>query len=87
MSPLYEYHDPHTGVNVELRRPVEERDTPIVLTRKSNIPQRVAIVGVAPTEEQAFDASIKAAYYKKEEKEGSRFKSGYSKKQLKEAWS
>jgi hypothetical protein len=85
--PLYEYHDPHTGVSVELRRPVEERDTPIVLTRKSNIPQRVAIVGMGPTEEQTFDANIRRAYYKKEEKEGSRFRSGYSKKTLAKAWS
>ena len=84
--PLYEYHDPETGVSVELRRPVEDRDKAILLKRTSNVPKRVAIVGAGLTEDQLFDAKVKKAYYQKEEKEGSRFKSGYSKKQLKEAW-
>ena len=84
--PLYEYHDPETGVNVELRRPVEDRDKAIVLKRANTVPRRVAIIGVAPTQEESFDANIKKAYHKKEEKEGSRFRSVYDKKTLAKAW-
>ena len=84
--PLYEYHDPETGVSVELRRPVEDRDKAILLKRTNTVPRRIAIVGAGPTEDQVFDAKVKAAYYKKEEKEGSRFRSFYNKKTLAKAW-
>ena len=84
--PLYEYHDPETGVTVELRRPVEERDKEIVLRRASTVPERLAIVGSGPTEDQLFDARIQKAYYQKEEKEGSRFRSYYNQKTLAKAW-
>ena len=80
--PLYEYSDPCTGVKVELRRTVEDRNKEIVLKRTRRVPDRLLVFGSHPTEEQSFDQKILKGYYRKEEKEGSRFKSGYSKKTL-----
>jgi hypothetical protein len=85
--PLYEYADPETGVRVELRRPVDDRNKPIVLARVKTVPDRVGILGFEPTESESFDTGIVKALYRKEEREGSRFKCGeFSKAQLKKAW-
>ena len=85
--PLYEYSDPETGVTVELRRPVEERDAPIVLRRSTTVPKRVSIHGMDPSPEDDFDNGIVKALYRKEQNEGSRFQCGeFSKKTLKSAW-
>jgi hypothetical protein len=85
--PLYSYKDEATGVRVELRRPVEERNNPIVLIRESSVPDRVTIYGFEPTEAEVYDAGIVKALYRKEEKEGSRFRCAeFSKAQLKKAW-
>jgi hypothetical protein len=85
--PLYEYADPETGVKVELRRPVEARNEPIVLRRTKSVPDRVSIHGFEPTESESFDAGIVKALHRKEEREGSRFRCAeFSKAQLKKAW-
>lgn len=84
--PLYEYHDLETGVTASIRRPVTDRNKPIILTRKQTFPTNIVVMGAMQTEGQAFDQKIIKAYYKKEEREGSRFRSGYSKKQLKKVW-
>ena len=85
--PIYEYADPETGVRVELRRPVDVRNKPIILLRTSTVPDRVAIFGFESTPEEQFDQKIVRALYRKEEKEGSRFKCAeFSKKKLKEVW-
>jgi hypothetical protein len=85
--PLYAYEDPETGVKIEIRRPVKDRGKPIVLRRLKTVPDRLAVVGLGPTSDQEFNARIKRNLHKKEEREGSRFKSGYSKKTLSKAWS
>jgi hypothetical protein len=85
--PLYEYADPETGVRVELRRPVDDRNKPIVLNREKTIPDRVTIHGLEPTESESFDSGIVKALHRKEEREGSRFKCGeFSKDTLKKVW-
>jgi hypothetical protein len=86
--PIYEYADPETGVRVELRRNVEVRDEPIVLKRTKNIPDRIAIHGLEPSESEAFDHGIVRALYAKEIREGNDFRGcqEFSKKKLKEVW-
>lgn len=80
--PLYEYSDDETNVKIELRRPVEDRNKEIVLKRTKNIPDRLIVFGSQPSEADKFDHNILKGYYRKEEREGSRFRSGYSKKTL-----
>lgn len=85
--PLYAYTDEETGVTIELNRKVEDRDKPIVLVRASKVPDRITIHGLEPSPEQDFDTKILKAYYRKEEKEGSRFNGGeFTKSQIKKAW-
>lgn len=84
--PLYAYVDPETGVAVELRRPVEDRDKPIVLRRAKSVPDRIGILGFGPSEDQTFSNRMLRQYHRKEEREGSRFRSSYSKKQIQKAW-
>jgi hypothetical protein len=85
--PLYEYADPETGVRVELRRPVDDRNKPILLTRTKTVPDRVGILGFEPTESESFDSGIVKALHRKEEREGSRFKCAeFSKNALKKVW-
>ncbi len=89
--PLYEYSDPETGKSVELHRPVEDRNKEVVvdgitLKRTKNIPDTLVVVGSRPTPEQSFDQNILKGYYRQEEREGSRFRSGYTKKQIGKAY-
>jgi hypothetical protein len=84
--PLYGYSDPETGIRVEVRRPVDLRDQDIVLKRDRNIPDRISVIGETISEDQSYDAGIVRGLYKKEEKEGSRFRSQYSKDQLAKIW-
>jgi hypothetical protein len=87
LMPIYEYHDDVTGLTIDLRRPVADRDKPIVLTRASNVPDRISIYGFDGTAEQIYDAGIVKALHRKEEQEGSRFRCGeFTKTQLKKAW-
>jgi hypothetical protein len=87
MCPLYEYSDPGTGVKVELRRPVDDRNKPIVLIRDKTVPDRVTVHGLEPSESESFDTGIVKALHRKEEREGSRFKCAeFSKAQLKKVW-
>lgn len=85
--PIYAYEDAETGVKVELRRPVEDRDKPIVLTRAKTVPDRVAVMGIGPNESEEFSRRMLRQYHRKEERQGSRFSSGFSKKEIKQAWS
>lgn len=86
--PIYEYSDESTGVRVELWRPVEKRNEPILLTRDKTVPDRISIHGLEPSAEQSFDNNIVRALYRKEQKEGNDFRgcSEFSKKKLKEVW-
>ena len=85
--PLYAYEDEETGVKVELRRPVKDRDKPIVLRRPKTVPDRLAVVGLGPSEDQQFNDRIRRGYHRLEEKQGSRFRSGFKKKQIAKAFS
>lgn len=85
--PLYEYIDPEKCTSVEIMRSVEDRNKPLVIDghtykRSTFIPTRVIIFGSHPTKDQSFDKKILQGYYRKEQQEGSRFRSGYTKKQL-----
>lgn len=85
--PIYEYSDTETGIVVELQRHVEDRNKPIVLIRTKNIPDRISIHGLDPSDGDRFDDRVLKAYYKKEQKDGSRFDGkGFTKDQIKRAW-
>ena len=85
--PLYEYSDPETGVRIELRRAVEDRNKPIVLTRIKTVPDKVSIHGFALTPDQAFNGDILKGWYRQEEKHGTRLLTGeFTKEQIKQAW-
>jgi len=85
--PLYTYEDPETGLKIDLRRPVEDRNKPIVLKRLKSVPDRVGVlVPCGATEDSSFNARMLKEHHKKEEREGSRFRSTYKKDQIKAAW-
>lgn len=85
--PLYEYSDPDTGITVELKRRVEDRDQPIILRRTKSVPDRVGICGASPTQEQQFHNDILNGWYANEQKHGSRLNTGeFTKEQIKKAW-
>ena len=86
--PLYTYEDEETGLKVDLRRPVEQRDKPVVLRRKRTVPSRLSVlVPSGATESSDFNNRMLKAHHKKEEVESSRFKSSYDKKTIKKVWS
>jgi hypothetical protein len=67
---------------------VEHRDKPVVLRRKRTVPNRVSVlVPSGATESSDFNQRMLKAHHRKEEKEGSRFKSSYDKKTIKKVWS
>lgn len=84
--PLYTYEDPETGVKLDLRRPVEDRNKPIILKRIQDIPDRVGVIVPGATQEGSFNQRMIQSHYQKEQVEGSRFKSSYTKEQIKKAW-
>jgi hypothetical protein len=85
--PLYEYSDPDTGISIEIRRRVEDRNRPIVLNRTKNIPESIAIYGLGPTQDQQFNADILNGWYAREQEQGSRFNGGgFTKEQIKKVW-
>ena len=87
MPPLYAYEDVGgTGLKLELRRPVADRDKPILLTRTKTVPDRLAVVGTGPSDPQRFNNKMLKQYHRKEEREGARFRSDFSKEQIKKAW-
>lgn len=85
--PVYAYEDKAAGLRIELRRPVADRDKPIVLERAKNIPDRVTVVVPGATEAGDFNQRMIRAHHKKEEREGSRFRSAFSKETIKHVWS
>ncbi len=85
--PIYTYEDEATGLEVELRRTVEQRDRPIVLRRRRAVPSSVSVlVPTGATESSDFNSRMLKAHHKKEEAEGSRFKSSFDKRTIKEVW-
>lgn len=61
--------------------PVKERDS--VFIRRKTVPDRVTVMGHA-ADPMHFESSVLGGYYKKEQREGSRFKSEFTKKQIKQ---
>ena len=84
--PLYAYEDKDTGLTVELRRPVEDRDKPIVLRRAKTVPDKVSVLVPGASEAGDFNKKMMREHHKKEEREGSRFNSSFTKDQIKKAW-
>lgn len=84
--PVYTYEDNETGLKVDLRRPVTDRDKPVVLRRAKRVPDRVGVLIPGATESGDFNRNMLRAYHKKEEREGSRFRSEHSKRKIKQAW-
>lgn len=86
--PIYEYVGV-TGERMLLRCPVAERnmlvyDTNGRVMQRQEIPSRLAVIGMKPKRTQGDD--VLKGYYRKECEQGSRFKSEFSKKQIKEIW-
>ena len=84
--PLYEYINPE-GKTIELHRPVEDRNNPVevdgtVFKRAKMVPDTLVVLGAQPSKEDSFDATILQGYYRREQQQGSRFRSNYSKKTL-----
>jgi hypothetical protein len=89
--PIYEYYNSQTDVTIEVHRSVADRNRPVEMdglffVRATTVPSRISIHGVEPSADEQFDQNILKSYYKKEQSEGSRFRSGYSKKQLAKTW-
>lgn len=83
--PTYTYEDETTGLQIDVNRPLDDRNKPIVLKR---IPSRVGVkIAGAVSEETDFNKRMLAGYHKAEESEGSRFRSEHSKETIKKAWS
>lgn len=93
--PLYDYVNPTNGELMELYRPMEDRDKPIlkngiIWPRFSRVPRRIAVLNTGPSPDQTFNAQVRKGYYDREQKLGSRFRDkreGLTKKQLADLWS
>jgi len=85
--PLYEYVNKATGVRVSYYRPIAERDRPLLLEfERITVPSSVNVIGGAADPSQIQNTILKS-YYKEECNAGSRFKSRFTKEQIKKAWS
>lgn len=82
--PVYVYQD-GKGNRVELVKPVNERDNAPGGFKRITVPDRVFVpAGALPPTDMR--SNIMKGYYKQECREGSRFKSSYTPKQIKAAW-
>ena len=84
--PVYPYFDEETGLRIDVRRKVEDRNKPITLKRDGSVPNRVGVIIPGATEAGDFNRTMLKAYHRKEEREGSRYKSEHSKRVTKRAW-
>ena len=84
--PTYTYADPGTGLEIDVRRPVADRDKPIVLHRTGKVPKSVGVrvAGAAPAD--PLREQIRRGYRRLEEKHGSRFRSEHGAAIIKETW-
>lgn len=86
--PLYDYHlvNIETGeilATVPLKLNVDSRDS--VGLHRANVPDRIGIMGAAANPIDMASGIMKG-YHKRECEQGSRFKSSFTPKQIKEAW-
>ena len=84
--PVYHYFDEETGLRIDVRRKVEDRNKPITLKRDGSVPNRVGVIIPGATEAGDFNRTMRKAYHRKEEREGSRFRSEHSKSKIQRAW-
>lgn len=85
--PAYDYIDEETGLTITVRRPVADRNKPIVLRRSKTIPDRVGvIIAGSNTTESDFDKKIMRGYHRQECERGSSFRSGHSAETIKKTW-
>lgn len=84
--PVYHYFDEETGLRIDVRRTVADRNKPITLKRDGSVPNRLSVIVPGATESGDFNRKMLRAYHKKEEREGARFKSEHSKEKIKAAW-
>lgn len=81
--PLYEYYD-KKGDIVSRVVPVAERDKQDGMVRLS-IPRVTVITSSAPSCID-MDHNVLKGYYEQEQKLGTRFRSSFTKEQIKQAW-
>jgi len=84
--PAYTYYDEETGLRIDVRRKVDDRNKPIVLRRFKSIPDRVGVLVPGATPEWDFNKRVLKGYHKLEERDGSRFRSEHSKKKISRVW-
>lgn len=80
--PAYDYEVVRGGKvlgTLTLVMPIAERDA--VFIRRRTVPDHVTVMGSAH-DPMDFTSSVLRGYYKKEQREGSRFKSEFTKKQI-----
>ena len=84
--PLYEYINSEHGLKVTLVRSMAERDLPVVLQfNRVEVPSSVSVVGFAENTNTTKHDVLKGYY--KEECKGGKWRSRYTKEQIKKAWS
>lgn len=84
--PIYEYYHPATGVRVEARRAIAERDLPPAPGFvRCTVPSRVSPPGTRLSAPSMRDGVLRG-YYQQEQRAGSRFQSAFTKDQIKAAW-
>ena len=86
--PLYEYYHPATGECVETFRSVAERDlVPQSGFVRRTVPSRLGVVAAAAhLAPPSMREGVLRGYHQQEQREGSRFRSGFTKAQIKAAW-
>lgn len=90
--PLYEYADPVTGQVFEEHRAIGDRDKPLVREiagrrvrcRRVTVPRRLSVHGLRPPTTQA--QRVLAGYYREECRQGSRFKSDFTPREIRETY-
>jgi hypothetical protein len=83
--PLYVYENDE-GERIEELRLSKDKDVCPEGYKRVNVPQPIAFTGIASNPASMKDGVLKG-YYDQECKHGSKWKSEFSKKQIKQAWS
>ncbi len=87
--PIYQYRSEDGKLEETLHRSLEDRNLPVVVEgvtlKRVTVPERVFVLSGAEFQNQRDD--VLAGYHRKECAEGSRFKSEFTKEQIKQIWS
>lgn len=87
--PRYTYRHPGTGETLELTRSIAERDEPVhagdgTQMERVQVESSGAVVGFRAMPTQA--ERVMGGYYRLEQEQGARFRSGYTKNTIKRVW-